>query len=118
MTTKATEDGSDTNSRANGSVNPQASPVASNKLERILTEYLHKANNLGLVDNGNVMDVIKEAETDISQLITEREADKLEELKRWIERNHLGKGFDGTDRWEHCASEIIAHITALQSEQK
>lgn len=28
----------------------------------------------------------------------------------WIERNHLGKGLDGTDRWEHAAAEIIAWL--------
>lgn len=39
---------------------------------------------------------------------------KLDELKGWIVRNHLGNGFDGSDRWEHCASEILQKIEALK----
>lgn len=41
---------------------------------------------------------------------TSARAEFAEELRGWIERRHLGKGFDGSDRWEHCAAEIIAHI--------
>jgi len=39
---------------------------------------------------------------------------KLDELQGWIERNHLGKGFDGSDRWEYCASEIVRKIESLK----
>lgn len=54
----------------------------------------------------------------LNNLITNAVKEKLDSLQGWIERAHLGKGFDGKDRWEHCAAEIVEHITNLKGEKE
>lgn len=50
----------------------------------------------------------------LTSYIQERVDGKLLEVIGWIERNHLGKGFGGSDRWEHASAEIIDHIEVLR----
>lgn len=54
-----------------------------------------------------------EAYDELVDLIESRERELAEEITERIERVHLGKGFDGQDRWEHCAAEIIANIKTI-----
>lgn len=104
---------------------PKANSPTADAISEILTETL---NNF--YDYITEKDIIKAAEEYYSKttftqakaklqaLIDTTVVERLTDLQGWIERTHLGKGFDGSDRWEHCAAEIIDHIKQLELSQR
>lgn len=92
-------------------------PITDKSLE--LAVILSKLYRLS-EPNGLTTGDIDWAETKILALFSDfakAEQDKLLDSEiGWIQRNHLGKGFDGSDRWEQCAAEIIAHLETRKGE--
>ena len=85
------------------------------RLQELLTEYGREFGpNLEGVRLYSLASDIWDAHlADLSEVVTEARLKPLQELRSWIALNHLGDGFDGEDRWEHCAAEIMQHIDQI-----
>ena len=86
------------------------------ELTKILTEFqvqIMRWSNGDIKDSRPAFYKTRDA---ISILIQREVRAARQDIKGWIEHNHLGKGFDGNDRWEQVSAEIIMYLEELENE--
>lgn len=90
-------------------IDPWGKPPAEREFEEVLKTEL--GDLFGDAEYWNILQAHHKASQQLVRVQAEESwISALRDVEWYIGQFHLGKGFDGDDRWEHCAAEILGWL--------